>query len=219
MNDKNKKFILKLIVIFAIVIATTSLFLPFTSFDLRDYYKENGINYDAYWKYDMSYVIYHFSTYDNTIEAASNYDKYVILTAIPISETGQFSDKFQSMWANENIPNSSITATRISSTTILILFLFLFSFLSYQSFKYCILKKTRYLFYSGVIILIGVVCLISYAIITMNIIDSNNFGYNNYRTYGPGFYLMIVSIILFFIAHLMQTYFLKLPEKIERKSE
>jgi len=218
MRIKNKKTILKIIMLGAIASAIVSLFVPNVTFDYLDVLKKNGNEYpEVYCKIEYSPLIIHFVGYN--YEDGENpivYDRYKILYGLIKTESGKGKGIHFSGTTDYDITNSDnllVSKAGFDFLTIvgLIFFLVLFSYFCYKIFRedeY----NTRYLLYESLLLLVIVIGYPISIYYSYYIIDINNMGFIDSLIFGYGFYLMIVSTVLFFISYLLKKHFFDIKE-------
>lgn len=222
MQEKNKKTILNIIILMAISFAFISLFAPINCIDYSDVLEQNGYeNPDLYWKKETSFLLNHLSEYDyRNSENHQEFHRYSLFHLLNFETgepTGEFSTVNDYDILSENNKNPPISYTLYNMLELIISFLLfvIFIFFSVKIINKKSNKKDKYILYNSITILIIFILSIASAFYLNYFKDHNNLGYMDAWTFGYGFYLMIVSITLFFIAYFMKRYFFEFKRKTQ----
>jgi len=220
MQEKNKKTILNIIILMAISFAFISLFAPINCIDYSDVLEQNGYeNPDLYWKIEQSIFLKDFSEYDYRYpDSPQEFHRYTIFHFLKFEtgiSTGEFTSISDYDVSSENNKNLQLSNSLINMAGILISFFFfvLFIYFSYKIIKNLENKPGRYILYNAVLFIIIFVSVIISGIYINYLKDVNNLGYMDAWYFGYGFYLMIGSIVLFFMAYFLTRYYLDYKEK------
>jgi len=212
MQDKNKKNILKIIILISISIAIISFFIPMISFDYSDVLKDMGYEPKLYTKREDSFLFNHISGYDHRDDKPySEYHRYVFLYFIEFEEGNKdLKDKFFTVtdYDVEN-PILSKGMANVIDISMMLIFFPMFIIFSYLIIRKLNNIKLRNLLYLSIIMFIIIISTISIVYYLYDFIDIDNLGYVNYLNFGHGFYLACASIILLFAAILIQHIFKK----------
>jgi hypothetical protein len=215
MKNKDKKFILNIFILIAISLIIASIFTPLYSFNTIDHFESEGYTYeDIGFKWIFEYSII-FNRWTFTTENLTGI-KYFIFGFIPF-ETLQWNkmniNQLESTSYNfisEGVEPSSnillIIAVLVSS---IILFISFFYF-CYKGIKFGVRKKTRYFLYAGVnACLINIISFLAFYF-SLIVIESKNdwLKFTNFIKFEYGFIYMLISIVLFLIAFIIQYYFI-----------
>jgi len=217
MQEKNKKTILNIIIIFSISLTTASLFTPILKFDYSDVLTAHGYeNPEWYWTYESTVFYSHRTEYyfgENTNEKPSEYHFYKIFHGMFNIESGKSSAVIVSEYNRGESPFISNTITQMITMILAVIFLFSGVYFIYKGIKLCFIKKNKYFLYIGIICLIGLTGFILASYYDFYFADSNNLGYINFIQPGYGFYLFCIAIALMFMAYIIQSYYLDLPKE------
>ncbi len=220
MQEKNKKLLLNLIILFSIAFFIAILFVPITSVNYSDVLEKNGYeNPNLYWKYEQALLLRKYSVY-NKDDNPSEYHRYSDELNLFSFEIGDktLSDSFtefsfyRSYFSNRDNP-FSMFLSGILSILFVVFGIAFFSYFCYNGFKSINVKKSNYFLYLGILYIVAFTfyCIISYYF--YDFMDVKNLGYTDVFTFEYGFYINIAIIILFFIAFFIQQYFLVFPDE------
>ncbi len=219
MKNKDKKFVLNLFALIAVALTIASIFTPLYSSDTFDYYKDMGYEYEDIsfrWIVESSIL---FSRWNIAIGNMTGV-KYFIFGIFPY-ETEEFKEmNIEGLQLasyeliSEDVEPRSNMVVIVISLLISILLLASFFYFCYKGIKSCVRKKTRYLLYAGFISFFITFGSFFVFYFSLNLIESKNdwLQFTDYFKFEYGFYYMIVSIILFFIAFVLQNYFIDFSE-------
>jgi hypothetical protein len=204
----DKKFIFNLTVLAAIASTFVACVVPIYSFYILDVYNDHDIAFPySPWRVDNSYLVYRFTIYDKANIDFKNptYDSYAICHFLRY-ETGERSDELR--YFNEKITEEPFSYILNNSIVFILRFalLLLFVFICYKIIRDKRINNAKYYLFAGLTTLI---ILISFIIGVFNFyisIDEPGLGYTNYIKFEYGFYLAVLSTILFFIAYFIQVY-------------
>ena len=215
MKEKDKKLLLKLIVIVAIAIGFLYLFVPSFFIDFSDLSKYSGVeNPEKYVKIEYAPFLIHEIAYDfSNSDDPSEYHIYYFLNILKF-ETGEARDISSPHMQNPDIyyinkSSNFINIFYMSTFLALIIVPILIFYFLYKGFKSIDNKKTKYFLYAGFVNLIVFVFYITAYFYFIKSMDIYNLGYTSFINIGYGFYLVIISIILFFFAYILQNYYIK----------
>lgn len=219
MKNKDKKFVLNLFALIAVALTIASIFTPLYSSDALDHFKDMGYEYEDIsfrWLVESSIL---YSRWNIAIGNITGI-KYFIFGIFPY-ETQEFKEiniEGLQLSSYELIsegvePQSNMTII-IISLLISVLLLISFFYFCYKGIKSCVRKKTRYLLYAGFISFFITFGSLFVFYFNLNFIQSKNdwLHFTDYVKLEYGFYYMIISIILFFIAFILQNYFVDYTE-------
>jgi len=221
MQEKNKKLLLNLVILFAIAFFIAIFFAPITSINYSDVLEKNGYeNPNLYWKYEKGFFLRCYSIYNKDKNNPSEYYRYSDELDLFSFEFGDktLSDSFNEFsfyrsYRSNRDNHLSIFMYGISGILFLIFGIVFFSYLCYNGIKSINIKKSNYFLYLGTLYLFAFIfyCILSYYF--YDFMDVKNLGYADVFTFEYGFYINIASIILFFIAFFIQQYFLVFPDE------
>ncbi len=220
MKEKTKKTVLNIIILMAISFAFVSFFAPISCLDYSDVLEQNGYeNPDLYWKTETSMLLSHFSEYDcRNSEKPQEFHRYILFKFLKFEtgiSTGEFTSISDYDISSENDKNLQLSNSLINMARILISFFFfvLFIYFSYKIIKNIENKPDKYILYNAILFIIIFVYVIISGIYINYLKDVNNLGYMDAWYVGYGFYLIIGSIVLFFMAYFLTRYSLDYKEK------
>lgn len=218
MKEKDKKILLNMIVLVAISLGFISLFAPTISNDYSDLLKKLGTeNPEKYTKHEITPILIHSIAYDfSNPDNPSEYHIYNFFQFLKF-ETGT---PRETDYAHETNPDLYYINQASNFSNIFVMFYIIASitfpllliYFIYKGIKN-IYNKTRYFLYVGSIILISVVIFMVGMYYSINSLDIYNLGYIDITTIEYGFYLGIVTIVLFFLAYILQNYYLEYPKE------
>lgn len=217
MQEKDKKLLLKLIVIFAFIFGFLSLFIPSFCVDYSDYYEKIGItNPETYSILESAPFYWHYVRYDfrnpeNPLEEHTynffNIFKFQTGKTVDIETSFTYTeDLYLDKSSNIFITISSIYMA--SQAIIAALFIYVF----YKGIKN-IETKNRYFLYMVILIIISIIFYTIGVYYHESVKDINNLGYTSFITIQYGFYLGLISLILFFFAYILQNHYPKYANK------
>ena len=197
----------------AISFAFVSFFVPCISFDYLDVLEKNGYkNPEIYCKIEYSPFIIHFIGYDYRDSENPNINhNYRILYGLIPTQKGKGNLGFSGTTdydIAENNKNLLVSGAVFDFLSIigLILFIVLFFY-----FCYNIIRNqeynTRYLLYEAILMLTLLIIYPVSLYYSYKIIDIKNLGFANSLIIEYGFYMMVVSTILFFTSYLLKKHF------------
>ena len=212
----DKKFILNIMVITAIASTILACILPYFSFNLLDVYKNYEDTPRYPWEIECSLLTKELRVYDNTGNNKELvYESYQICIIYNF-ETGELptdlKETKEDSSGNYFFPSMIFFLIVIVPVYILINF---FAYFSIKSFKDCGNKKTKYFLYAGITLLIIVLLNLAQVYNSYSSLDVDNLGYVNSIKFEYGFYLLIMSIILFFTAYFTQDYLVDFGKESE----
>lgn len=217
MQEKNKKTILNIIIIFFIASITAGLFTPVIKFDYSDVLKAHGYeNTEWYWTYESTVFYSHRTEYyfgENTNEKPSEYHFYKIFHGMFNIESGRSTAGIVSEYNRGESPFISNIITQMITMTLAVILLFSGVYFIYKGIKLCFIKKNKYFLYLGIMGSIGITSFILASYYYFYFSDNSNLGFINFIQPGYGLYLFCIAIALIFAAYIIQSYYLELPEK------
>lgn len=225
MQEKNKETVLKIIILTAIILTAISFFAPMASIDYSDVLddlEKQGYNPPrTYVKKEVSLVLWKHSIYDfSDPNSPSEHHSYRLFNLIefetekPINIDSTLINPKDLDLLNEK--GDIFFSTNIASLIYVALFpigLAIFIYLIYKGFKNIGIKKTKYFLYLSILTPIISILFIAANYFYIDTIDFYNLNYINYMIIEYGFYIGMAGIILFFIAYILQQYFIKITEK------
>ncbi len=224
MENKHKKTILRLIVLSAIVLSITAMFTPIACYDGSDVLKElYGIeNPEKYIKIELSPLLHHGAGYNfSDPDSPSEHHQYRFFNLLKF-ETGKpvtidsslyLSTLFDEPYPIEDDLFFSGNIAGLIYALLSPIFLFFYAYICYKGIENIGIKKTRYFLHIGILSSIVGIIFIATFYYLINIIDFGNWGLTNFITLGYGFYIGITATVLFFLAYIMQNYYVKYPKE------
>jgi hypothetical protein len=206
----NKKTVLNYILIAAFALMISSFFVPIASFSTLDYSKGIGNeNPEVYWEEENNWIYSHLNAYSyENDEKVNFYSKTRIL--ILYFYSGDYSDYLSNV---DDYTRRDYSLSRAVLELITIMFgllsIVLLSYFSLKSFKNVGVGKSKYHLNVGIMVL-GILILFLFNIYYIYYFtDTKNVGYINFVRLNYGFYLLIASAVLFFIAYFIESYFIR----------
>lgn len=221
----NKKTLLKIVILTAIILSIISLFVPMIIMDYSDVLDDlQKQGYDVpkrYSKLETSILLWIHSVYNyNNPDSPPVHQSYRLFNLIEFEKGKPIDIESALININDqdilNKRGDFLFSTNIASLIYIAIFpigLAIFIYLIYKGFKNIGIKKTKYFLYLGILPSVIFILFLVGNYLYLSIVDFNDLGYTKYITLGYGFYTVIASIILFFIAYILQQYFIKIPEK------
>lgn len=220
MQEKKQKILLHLIILTAIAMSIASSFTPIIKFDYSDVLEEYGYETsDQFWVLERFLFFSKISVYDlrDTIdEKGREYYKYSF-AGITIFTSGQKGDWI--VLTDYNVDHEILISRSLGSMIELVLtptFLILFIYFLYKIVNNncsSIYRKNIFLLYLCLFLLLILIATIFGFYSSVVYSDSQNLGFTSFIHFGYGFYLICASIILFFIAYIIQFYFFKISKE------
>jgi len=218
MKNEHKEILLNLIVLAAVAIAIVSLFVPIIGVDYSDIEKNMGIEDFSYVKTYYGPLTAHIIVSDSLeSDDAHEYHTYWFFgffkfeTGTPIEyESAHLKNPYDFYITASN---NYLYLLFVSFFMGMSIYPFLFIYFSYRGIQNIDIKKTKYFLYLGIVNLISLISFLIGGYFLVNSFDVNNVGYVNFITFQYGFYLVITSVILFFLSYIMQNYFIDYSEK------
>jgi len=211
----SKKLTFEITILIAVAFLISSSFISNFSFNSSDLSADR----ETHWKIDFSPLIV-FGVEDDSRIIGEVYDpEYeffsILIFIIHTNGTSKAFDTVGDYSKSLNLPVSGAVFSYILSLLTLILIASLFYFF-YKGTIQINLKKTNNFLYVGLILLFLFIFEF-FAVYTMiSSFDFMNLGFTNYIRFEYGFYLGIISCVLFLLAYFLQDYLLDFP-KTEQK--
>ncbi len=218
MKEKDKKILLNVIVLVAVILGFISFFAPTISADYSDLLKELGTeNPEKYIKSKHAPLLHHHITYDfSNPDDPSEYHIYTFFQFFKF-ETGTYREINSAHKLNPDLyyinqASNFLNVFFMLYILMLIILPILLIYFIYKGIKN-IYNKTRYFLYLFILTLTTCVIFMIGMYYSINSQDINNLGYTDIITIEYGFYLSIATIVLFFLAHILQNYYLEYPKE------
>jgi len=217
MNKIDNNTFLKYLIIIACVWAILAFLMPIISFDLSELYIDQGIENpkELYFKHESSFCFSNLHIYNNQDSAHPyEYHRLSLFYGLHTITSGENPELFlisHDYYINDIQDWSLLSFSNIRMIALCfgLIFSALFLFLVYKILSNLKNLNSRYLLYSGCILLIMLLGSLFIIYITWDMSDNLNLGYSNYLHFDYGFYLIIASIVLFFTASIIDKYFNK----------
>jgi len=210
MKNESKKLILNLVALAAISSSVVSLFAPVTYFDYLDIVKSMGYEKsDFYWTAEIYFLFQDYTIYDHRniaddVKVAHTY-YFMYFFKITTAEwaNNYFITSYEIVENKGNIPSSRLLIGMISFVFGGLFLIFLYYF-AYKGVKRCEKEKNKYFLYSSIMALVIVSSFTIAIYYFFSWMDIYNIGFIKFLKFSYGFYYMILSAILFFVAYLIQ---------------
>jgi len=212
MKQNLKKSILNLILLAAIALFIVSLFSPIVCFDQSDVLEESGYeDYQWYWMRENSIVLSKLTVYDfrdTMSEEGHAFYRYLLLTNFVLYEIGESEAETITEYDREEPAFISTTMADFFAIICFPIAFILIIYLLYNGFKYFFIRKNNFFMYLGLLLVVGYIIFFFGQYYFFDFVDTEDLGYTNVLNFGYGFYTSIACIVLFFIIHFIQRYFL-----------
>ena len=219
MIDKNN--ILSYLILIALASSIASLFAPTTSLsmlDVNEYYEIDDFTH--YWEATGSFFYRTVTGYEirNSDNPTVLYNKLHVL--IFEFTGGEHPEQFTSTLTDYYSEENSIISLTFHNLVYLVFFsiaTIFFVFYYYKTYQNINYKKSKYSLYCGTILLIALIFNIASTYYYNNFVDRQNRGFIYFTKFEYGFYLMIASIVLFFITYFLQTHLTNHKNEVEKQ--
>lgn len=195
MKNKDKKLLLNIVLLSAVALSIAQFFFPVFSVNTYDLPNEGQNNYKQECYIFLSRTI-SFND-DGSVRGFYNNLLYIDLDNA-FSKKLDIDDE-----SNSHQVSNFIIPFFILLLSITALYVTFFYF-SYKSIKFCGIKKTRYLLYAGLTLVISFIGFFSSSLLILRL-----YGWDiSYIKVDLSFYYIILAIILFFVGYFIQNYFI-----------
>jgi len=219
MKTKNEKVLLNLVVLSAVATAVITVFVPVICWDQSEVLENSGIEHpELYCTLGYSTLSFkYYSIYDyRDKNSLSEYHRYGFLGFAIFESGNQDLTKEFSVITDYDIKDSSFFSQSVMSmldAVIPIVWLIFLAYFCYKALRGTSQNKQVYFLYAGLVTLLMLIVKIIGVYLTFEYIDINNQGFTSGLSFGYGFYILTVSIILFFTMFIVQNCFLDRTEK------